>query len=1087
MPFFLNHSPAQAEVEPKNDASGKFWSTMRHVGRAQFTRWMLNQLVFVILVVLYWYRCCGDFCGYSCNFIDNQDATCLFYRNTASCENRWASFAPASNDSSSIQLRTCDVEEDDVHVELRAYVVEQNIYAPFVKLNVSLHLATGCHGAAVSRFRCLQVIGVQNAFCNRTTHLWTCRMLEWNMSQVSGFLSAGLDCFPLPDMSVIEVNVSVYTQACMLRYLVYSPDAFRLESDTGDWLPFILIDLNHLDRLLVRTSSPKMTVHGRIDLWQRVDSVYVLKNSQQVVNWSNAVSFVGLNAGEYTVELHVLHDNCESLGRCPSQAVPFFLDRDYDDGQQLSWKKARFLSVAFLCCTLSLLMISLAWSQYAIVKRDRRLRRRAQLQQGEAVVPLPVSSRPKVLVIYSHDDEAHCRCVILLARLLNEALNCEVMVDEWALQDSAISAVDWMVDCLQRADTFLLVFSKGMLQSTSSGCGVRPWAEVAPLGFTAVVQRAVSDRETNRALYLCARFSYTLASLVPPFLCSQPWIQCCLIDQLDLLAVHLHRQDYPCSSLLQLSNCPLVGELRSAIELCSTTSNTSGFTSINAATETGGEQLITSSKRVSFSALSLADHVDNLTILDPMEAFNKHAHNCHVYQLLPPDASSRSIMPNQRPLLPPDPGDFDNLQIWKMSDNTASSLQVFKLKEDEELRFEASKGVVTLELVDGIAEIFGSELMRNKPYQCDSGLRVGVYTWHGCTLHVTGPAEGLYVATHTPMVVYLNTHAAIDYMRQNADRKNIRGPRIMVVGPTDVGKSTYCRILLNYAVRMGRTPTFVDLDVGQGQISVPGTLSALYIEKSADPIEGFDKRMPIVYSYGHLTPGANISLYNALVEQLAKLLNQRCAENRSANTSGFVINTSGWVKGAGYTCLVKAVDALDVDVVVVLDHERLYNEMRRDLAASVKVIHQPKSGGVEERSREMRIASRRARIHEYFYGSTQQPYYPHTFEVSFADVLIFKIGAPMLPDSCMPLGMKAEDTSLKIVPVTPSNELLNHILAVSFCETAQDDILNTNVAGFIWVSEVSMERKVLTVLSPQPTPLPSKILLYTEITFMDMH
>jgi len=37
----------------------------------------------------------------------------------------------------------------------------------------------------------------------------------------------------------------------------------------------------------------------------------------------------------------------------------------------------------------------------------------------------------------------------------------------------------------------------------------------------------------------------------------------------------------------------------------------------------------------------------------------------------------------------------------------------------------------------------------------------------------------------------------------------------MVVGPTDVGKSTVCRLLLNYAARLGRGPIFVDLDVGQ--------------------------------------------------------------------------------------------------------------------------------------------------------------------------------------------------------------------------------------------------------------------------------
>lgn len=35
------------------------------------------------------------------------------------------------------------------------------------------------------------------------------------------------------------------------------------------------------------------------------------------------------------------------------------------------------------------------------------------------------------------------------------------------------------------------------------------------------------------------------------------------------------------------------------------------------------------------------------------------------------------------------------------------------------------------------------------------------------------------------------------------------------MGPTDVGKSTVCRMLVNYAARLGRAPVLVDLDVGQ--------------------------------------------------------------------------------------------------------------------------------------------------------------------------------------------------------------------------------------------------------------------------------
>ena len=39
--------------------------------------------------------------------------------------------------------------------------------------------------------------------------------------------------------------------------------------------------------------------------------------------------------------------------------------------------------------------------------------------------------------------------------------------------------------------------------------------------------------------------------------------------------------------------------------------------------------------------------------------------------------------------------------------------------------------------------------------------------------------------------------------------------QVMVAGATDVGKSTVCKILSSYAVRMNRQPCLVDIDIGQ--------------------------------------------------------------------------------------------------------------------------------------------------------------------------------------------------------------------------------------------------------------------------------
>lgn len=46
------------------------------------------------------------------------------------------------------------------------------------------------------------------------------------------------------------------------------------------------------------------------------------------------------------------------------------------------------------------------------------------------------------------------------------------------------------------------------------------------------------------------------------------------------------------------------------------------------------------------------------------------------------------------------------------------------------------------------------------------------------------------------------------------------------------------------------------------QVSVPGTMSALYIERPADVEEGFSVQAPLVFHFGSTTPGTNIKLYN---------------------------------------------------------------------------------------------------------------------------------------------------------------------------------------------------------------------------------
>ena len=142
-----------------------------------------------------------------------------------------------------------------------------------------------------------------------------------------------------------------------------------------------------------------------------------------------------------------------------------------------------------------------------------------------------------------------------------------------------------------------------------------------------------------------------------------------------------------------------------------------------------------------------------------------------------------------------------------------------------------------------------------------------------------------------------------------------------------------------------------------------------------------------MYHYGHKTPGANPDLYNRLVSRLADVVRERTKASRKAQVGGVVINTCGWVRGEGYNQVKHIAQAFEVDVISVLDQERVYNELSNDMPDFVKVVWLPKSGGVVERDGAQRAKARDARVKRYFYGADQK-LLPHSFSVKFSDLKV---------------------------------------------------------------------------------------------------
>ncbi|XP_051160859.1 protein CLP1 homolog [Leptopilina boulardi] len=402
----------------------------------------------------------------------------------------------------------------------------------------------------------------------------------------------------------------------------------------------------------------------------------------------------------------------------------------------------------------------------------------------------------------------------------------------------------------------------------------------------------------------------------------------------------------------------------------------------------------------------------------------------------------------------------------------------YKLEPESELRFEieSRNKKVTLELKSGAAELFGTELIVNKKYEF-SATNIAVITWQGCIIELEGDPDIVYITKESPMLIYLNCHTILEQLRELAEEKNEKGPVTMIVGPCDVGKSTLSKILVNYSLRLNRNPIYVNLDVGQTEFGLPGTLGVVMPKKNSSTIEtNFNNEAPIIFHFGYSSPLCNQSFYKLLTTRVAEVCDERVKLNSAEKYSGIIINTCGWTKGDGYRYLIHAAYAFEVDAIIVMDQQQLYNDLIRDMPKFVKVVLLPKSSGVVKRNETQRAESRNNLIYNYFYGIPKLISFK--IDLKFENISIFRIN---ISSGFSSVAKKLPDTTL--MPIKPIPSMKNCLLSVSLGKLNQNDIVQSNIAGFLHVQEVNMQEKIITVLSPQAQLKKDLILLLSEVRY----
>lgn len=169
-----------------------------------------------------------------------------------------------------------------------------------------------------------------------------------------------------------------------------------------------------------------------------------------------------------------------------------------------------------------------------------------------------------------------------------------------------------------------------------------------------------------------------------------------------------------------------------------------------------------------------------------------------------------------------------------------------------------------------------------------------------------GGCQSEYVAEETPMVEYSNVHFGLETLRTEARNGSGKdGPRVLILGPENAGKTTLTKILTGYATKMDRQPIVVNLDPKEGMLSVPGTLTATAFRSMIDIEEGWGSspmsgpspipvKLPLVYFHPMKSPlEADGNVFKPIVSRLALSVTARMAEDDDAREAGIIVDTAG--------------------------------------------------------------------------------------------------------------------------------------------------------------------------------------------------
>ena len=367
-----------------------------------------------------------------------------------------------------------------------------------------------------------------------------------------------------------------------------------------------------------------------------------------------------------------------------------------------------------------------------------------------------------------------------------------------------------------------------------------------------------------------------------------------------------------------------------------------------------------------------------------------------------------------------------------------------------------------VELLKGQAEIKGFSLVLHTKMWFPAGFRFQIFSYQGCQVKLKGAVTQHTLQENPTMETQLKIHTLLNRCRDQARQLESDGPRLLVCGPTDNGKSSFCKFLINRAITDKFQPTFIELDVGQGDITLPGCLAFTTVTKPLHPVTLFDAANPYVIHYGGNSLMRDLTPYLKQMHQLKRAFQTMMNMSQEARHSGCVINTCGWVTGGGFECIVNAAMMFEVQIIACLgDDQKLYEMLRKVVPPAVQIIQMQKVPGIRVRPTHFRRRSRANKVHEYFHGPRGN--FPgHRVVMKTADLKFYMFSECNTGGRGLGSPLPTQVIDAKTIP-------LDTIVSIM----ARDNSDESSVLGYLRLDVRDDEEGTCTFLARCPGPIPS--------------